>query len=87
MKNKENKDFGDSVSQDEFHAHCKSNEETDKKLEKLLPLAKLIPVLESIVKEKESMTFISKRILRIVTYIATIIGLILGLLELWKRIK
>jgi len=78
---------GDTVSQDEFHAHCKSNEETDKKLEKLLPLAKLIPVLESIVKEKESMTFISKRILRIVTYIATIIGLILGLLELWKRIK
>ena len=78
---------GDAVSQDEFHAHCKSNEETDKKLEKLLPLAKLIPVLESIVKEKESMTFISKRILKIVTYTATIIGLILGLLELWKRIK
>jgi len=77
----------DHVKRSEFQAHCKANGETDEKLNQLMPLVELIPMLKEIVEEKKSMTFVGKRVLKIIGYTATVIGLIIGILELYKRIR
>jgi len=79
--------MGQTVKKSEFEIHCKANELTAAKLEKLMPLVDLIPTLKEIVDEKKSMTFASKKILKIITFLAAAVGLIIGLLELFKRMR
>jgi len=76
-----------AITQQEFVAHCKENKKTDDKLEKLMPLADLIPALEEIVENQRAMTLVGRKALRIIGYIAAVVGMIIGILELYKRVK
>ena len=75
------------VSKNDFLIHCKSN---DKNFERLMPLADLIPTLESIVEEKRLQTLMAKKIVRAIGVIATIVGTIAAVLasmKYWKDLK
>lgn len=75
------------ITQKQFADHCRENEETAAQLEKLMPLADLIPTLKEIVEEKKSMTFVGKKILKIIGYVAAVVGLMISIIELYKRVK
>lgn len=78
------RDFRDhSVSKKDFITHCKSN---DKNFERLMPLANLIPILESIVEEKKLQTLQAKKIVRAIGIIATVVAIIAGILASFKYI-
>lgn len=44
--------MAEPITQAQFLEHCRDNEETALKLEKLMPLADLIPALEEIVENQ-----------------------------------
>lgn len=75
------------ITQAQFAEHCKENQVTADQLKKLMPLADLIPTLKEIVEEKKSMTFVGKKILKIIGYVAAVIGLMISIIELYKRVK
>lgn len=71
----------DSVLNDQ---HYKSNAT---KIDKLLPLVGLIPSIEEIVENQRAMTLVGRKVLKVITVISIIIGVLIGILELWKRVK
>lgn len=75
------------ITQKQFENHCRENQATSDQLEKLMPLVDLIPILQEIVEEKKSMTYVGKKILKIIGYIAAVVGLIISIIELYKRVK
>ena len=77
----------DLVSHSQFLKHCRDNDKQSEQIAKLMPLAELIPTLEEIVENQRAMTFVAKKVLKIVGYIAAVVGLIIAILELWKRVK
>lgn len=69
------------VTRAQFEKHCKENQETSAKLEKLMPLANLIPTLNDIVEEKKALSLISKTVLKW-------IGIVLSIgLFIWQIIR
>lgn len=75
------------VTQIEFRDHCKANAETDKKLDKLMPLVDLIPTLQEIVESQKANVIVAKKVLRFVGYASAVIGLIYLIFKFWKDIK
>jgi hypothetical protein len=75
------------ITQTQFKEHCKENQVTADQLKRLMPLADLIPTLKEIVEEKKSMTFVGKKILKIIGYAAAVVGLMISIIELYKRVK
>lgn len=56
-------------------------------IKKLLPLADLAPTLNEIVENQKAFTYVGRKVLRIIGYIAAVVGLLIGLFELYKRVK
>jgi len=72
-------------------AHYKQNEDhdrlTDEKFERLMPLADLIPALQEIVENQRAMSYVGKKILRILGYISAIVTLLYLFFKFWQDIK
>ena len=70
----------DPITRDEFESHCEANLQTDKKLDKLMPLANLIPIIEEIVESQKFQTQLSKKIARGIGVFALVVSIIAGVL-------
>lgn len=78
----------DFVSHAEFRKHCDDNKVTGHKIDKLMPLAELIPVLQEIVNDEQSKRWLAKRVLNFLK----IAGIVLGMMAatfgiIWQIIK
>ena len=71
--------------------HRKQNEDhdrlTDEKFERLMPLADLIPALQEIVENQRAMSYVGKKILRILGYISATVTLLYLFFKFWQDIK
>lgn len=78
----------EQVSRKEFDNHCKVNIKTDKKLDKLMPLAELIPVLKTIANDEQSKRWLAKRIINFLKIAGIIIGSAMAITGIiWQIIK
>jgi len=78
----------DKVSRKEFDAHCEANLKTDHKLDRLMPLAELIPTLKRIAEDEQSKRWLAKRIVSFLKITAIIIGSMVAVIGIvWQLIK
>lgn len=77
----------DPITQKQFADHCRENEETAAQLEKLMPLADLIPTLNEIVDNQKATVYMGRKFLRIIGTVSAIIGLAYLIVQFWKVIK
>ena len=86
------------ITKKEFAKHCKNNkddfrtakqdrERLNLKLERLMPLVDLIKPVKEIIENQKAMSFVGKKIMRIIGYAAAIFGLFWLMLRFWKEIK
>lgn len=65
----------------------KRNLQVDAKLDKLMPLADLIPSLTEIVENQKANVIVGRKVLKVVTIIGVVIGLVWSIIRVWKEIK
>lgn len=70
----------------EFKTHCKENQVTSARLEKLMPLVDLIPTLQEIVENQKATIYMGRKILKWIGYISAAIGLLYLILKFWKEL-
>ena len=75
------------ITQKQFQDHCRENEATALQLEKLMPLVDLIPTLNEIVENQKATVYIGRKILGAIGIIASVLGLLYLILQVWKEIK
>jgi len=74
-----------------LQTHCKENELRDKmndeKLEKLMPLVDLIPTLNELVESQKATVYMSRKLLKFVGVVSSVIGLLYLIFTFWKDIE
>ena len=76
------------VSRKEFDEHCEANLQTDHKLDKLMPLAELIPTLKQIVEDEQAKRWLAKRIITFLKIAGIIVGSLAAVFGIiWAIIK
>jgi hypothetical protein len=82
----------------DLQAHCKQNvardkiidsrdAKTEKKIDQLLPLVELVPLLKQMVDEKRAYTIIAAKVLKWIGVLGALVGLVYGAIKLWQEIK
>lgn len=71
--------------------HCQENELRDKmndeKLEKLMPLVDLIPTLNELAEAQKATVYMSRKFLRFVGVVSSVIGLLYLIFTFWKDVS
>ena len=82
------------ITQKQFQDHCGENEvtaaiavDTADKLERLMPLVDLIPTLNEIVENQKATVYMGRKVLRMISYISAVIGLLYLIFQFWKAVK
>lgn len=82
------------ITQKQFQDHCRENEvtaaiavDTADKLERLMPLVDLIPTLNEIVENQKATVYMGRKVLRMISYISAVIGLLYLIFQFWKAVK
>jgi hypothetical protein len=75
---KKNTKIGDTVSQEEFNAHCEANLLTDQKLDQIMWLADddIKLTMKQIIKDKQGETWLSKKVANGLKIIGIALGII-----------
>jgi len=77
----------DIITRKEFQDHCQENEATAAQLERLMPLVDLIPTLNEIVENQKATVYMGRKVLRMISYISAVIGLLYLIFQFWKAVK